>query len=344
MMGYRHLKFTRFVQNHLGPQVAFTYFNAIKGFSFGLFVLLIFSLPAPSQAQHLDPGTKRILFLGNSITWRGDYVTDVEAYILARYPDRGFEFINVGLPSETVSGLSEPGHAGGRFPRPDLHERLQRVLEKTKPDLVFACYGMNDGIYLPFDAERFQKFKEGINWLHDEVVKTGARIIHLTPPDYDEHKGKSIGYGAVLDQYADWLMSQRSLAKWEVIDVHYPMKKYLAAHRQVDRRFGLDGFALAPDGVHPNETGHWLMAREILLYLGCKEVSRSSGIAESLSGMPNGDQILKLVAERQSMMRDAWLTATQHQRPGLPDGLPLPEAQAKSVALEREIRALIQKK
>jgi hypothetical protein len=40
--------------------------------------------------------------------------------------------IDAGPPSETVSGLSEEGHAGGQFPRPDLVERLTRVLAVTK--------------------------------------------------------------------------------------------------------------------------------------------------------------------------------------------------------------------
>ena len=70
-------------------------------------------------------------------------------------------FSTSGLPSETVSGLSEPGHAGGAFPRPDLHERLERVLEQTRPDLIVACYGMNDGIYHPFTEARFEKYQAG---------------------------------------------------------------------------------------------------------------------------------------------------------------------------------------
>jgi lysophospholipase L1-like esterase len=166
------------------------------------FLVILILVQQSSLAQSITSGTKRILFLGNSITWAGNYVNDIEAYLRVQYPGRQLEFINVGLSSETVSGLSEPGHAGGSFPRPDLHERLARVLKQTKPDLVFACYGMNDGIYMPFDNERFQKFKDGINWLHDEVVKTGARLIHLTPPYYDEVRGKSVGYAAVLDRYS----------------------------------------------------------------------------------------------------------------------------------------------
>ena len=292
-----------------------------------------------SFAQHISPAAKRIVFLGNSITWAGMYVNDVEAYLRVQYPSRQFDIINVGLPSETVSGLSEPGHADGQFPRPDLHERLARVLQQTKPDLVFACYGMNDGIYMPFDSIRFQKFKDGINWLHDEIEQTGARLIHLTPPDYDEVRGKSMGYTNVLDIYSCWLLSKMKSSKWEVIDIHTPMKKYLLQHRKTDSTF-----ALAPDGVHPGEAGHWIIAKQILQQLGFKKVAKFTGIVESLQQIPDAAALLKVVANRQNMLRDASLTATKHIRPGLPVGLPLKEAETKAGEALREIEALIQHK
>ena len=198
-------------------------------------VLLL--LAQGAYAQKIDGKVKRIVFLGNSITWQANYVNDVIAYLTVTYPDRHFDFINVGLPSETVSGLSEPRHANGAFPRPDLHERLQRVLSRTKPDLVFACYGMNDGIYMPLDTGRFRKYRDGINWLHAEVVKCGAQIIHITPPVFDELRGGDPGYSAVLDTYAKWVLAQRAAQHWEVIDVHFPMKKYLEAHSKIDAKF-----------------------------------------------------------------------------------------------------------
>src|SRR5436309_3823549 len=133
------------------------------------------------------PGkVKRVIFLGDSIAYAGGYVSLVEAYFVTRYPGRTIEFINAGLPSETVSGLTEEGHAGGKFPRPDLHERLGRLLDQTRPDLVVACYGMNDGIYAPLNEERFAKFREGMEWLHAQVGKAAAAIIHVTPPTFDE--------------------------------------------------------------------------------------------------------------------------------------------------------------
>ena len=167
---------------------------------------LMFFYCCTAQSRLLD-SVHRIVFLGNSITYAGSYITDIEAYFITHYPNKEYQFINMGLPSETVSGLSEPGHADGKFPRPDLHERLERVLALTKPDLVFICYGMNDGIYLPLDAERFQKFKDGLIDVHNKVAQTGARIIHLTPPYYDELKGKNRGYEATLDKYADWVLA-----------------------------------------------------------------------------------------------------------------------------------------
>src|SRR5687767_1930208 len=138
--------------------------------------LLISALPA-ARAEEFLPKTRRILFLGDSITYAGQYVDYFEAYLAVNYPDRGFEVINAGLPSETVSGLSEPGHADGKFPRPNLHERLDRALAKTKPDLVFACYGMNDGIYQPFSEERFNRFRLGVIRLRNKVAAAGAQII-----------------------------------------------------------------------------------------------------------------------------------------------------------------------
>ena len=245
--------------------------------------------------------------MGNSITYAGQFVSDIDAYLTVKYPERHFEIINVGLPSETVSGLSEPGHAGGKFPRPDLHERLQRVINHTKPDLVFACYGMNDGIYKPFDEERFKKYQEGIAWLHDQIIKTGASIIHITPPVYDERKGAA--YANVLDIYSDWLISLRYSSNWDVIDIHWPMKKYLEDQRQADSTY-----AFAKDGVHPNETGHFIMAKQILLSLGENEIAKASNMKDALAGYPNSDTILKLVEKRQAIMKDAMVNLYRAQK------------------------------
>jgi len=297
-------------------------------------LLIILSIHTHAQTYSIPDGVKRILFLGNSITYNGKYISYIDAYLTLKYPNRNFEIINLGLPSETVSGLSEPNHAGGQFPRPILKERLERALTNIKPDLVFACYGMNDGIYLPFDDERFQKFKDGINWLHEQVLKTGAPIVHITPPVYDERKGAA--YANVLDLYSDWLISSRYSMKWDVLDLHGPMKKFLEDRRLVDT-----AFLFAKDGVHPNEQGHFIMAKAILLGLGESELAKVTDIQTALSGFKNSDAAFKLVEERQAIMKDAWLTLIGHKRPGMKVGLPINEALVKRDEINLKIQTLL---
>lgn len=300
-------------------------------------------------ATNLLDGVQRIVFLGDSITYGGQFVDDVEAFLVSRHPERRFEVLNLGLPSETVSGLSEPGHAGGQFPRPDLHERLGRVLTQTKPDLVIACYGMNDGIYYPFSDDRFQKFQDGLRRLNDRVTASGAKILHVTPPVFDpvpikartlpaglpEYRSPYEGYNAVLDRYSEWLLAQRA-GGWAVVDAHGPMNRFLAEQRTKNPEF-----RLASDGVHPDDTGHWLIAREILPALGAPvEFGRLANIQAMLSAHPRGAELLKLIQQRQRILKDAWLTQTGHQRPGMNKGLPFAEAQRQADNLEAEIRAI----
>lgn len=228
------------------------------------------STPIPGAGALLK--ARKVVFLGDSITYSGQYITYIESYLSSRFPDQVFEFLDLGLPSETVSGLSEPGHAGGKFPRPDVHERLERVLGKIHPDLIVACYGMNCGIYHPFAPERFQKYQEGIRKLRDLAHSNGAQVIHLTPPTFDPVplKDRTLpigqdkydrpfrGYNNVLGRFSQWLLNQRSQG-WTVIDIHGPMDAHLAARRMVSPEY-----LLAGDGVHANPTGHLLMAVQVL--------------------------------------------------------------------------------
>ena len=295
-----------------------------------------FLLASKANCQEKTPissDTQQILFLGNSITYSGQYIAFIETFYRLKHPESTIEWINLGLPSETVSGLSEEGHAGGAFPRPDLHERLDRIFEQIQPDLVFANYGMNDGIYMPLDDHRFQKYKDGIEWLATEIASINAHSIFLTPPIYDPFKGEA--YANVLDNYSDWLISKRYTNDWEVIDLHWPMRKYLETQRKTDSEF-----FLAKDGIHPGELGHWLMAKPILEYLGL-EAEEFGTFQSAISKFENGEKIFNLISKKQAILRDAWLRSTGHLRPGLSEGLPLDEAYIQVDLLEKEIRDLL---
>jgi lysophospholipase L1-like esterase len=283
---------------------------------------------APATAGDLVAGARRICILGDSITFDGGWVAGLASWTEARgYPAA---VINCGLPSETASGLSEEGHAGGRFPRPDVHERLERVLRVVRPDLVIACYGMNCGIYEPLDETRFAAYRAGIEKLRQTVETSGARIIHLTPPVYDgrpgtRHPAGDVDYDAVLAAYSDWLLSRRADG-WLVIDVHGPMRRWLDERRAADA-----AFTFQPDAVHPDEAGQWAICRAVLLGLGD---DRLGAEAEPVSLRP----FLPDCQERMRLLRQAYVGAAGHLRPGIQPGLPVADAEAAAGRITDSLR------
>jgi pimeloyl-ACP methyl ester carboxylesterase/lysophospholipase L1-like esterase len=291
-----------------------------------LLIPLLFTL----TGSGLLASDARIAVLGDSITYDGRWPALVESALRATPQFTDADIVNFGLPSETVSGLSEEGHAGGQFPRPCLHERLERVLTAFEPTLVLACYGMNDGIYLPLDQTRFKAFQDGILKLKSAVEKRGARIIFITPPLY--RPGKALDdpnrYDAVLDSYANWLVSKRA-SGWQVVDIRPALKQAVAQAQTAN-----PAFVYAGDGVHPGDDGHLFIAVAV-----CKELwplLQLSGSAHFAD-----EPALTILKQRQDLLKDAWLSKTRHLRPGITDGLPLEQAREKAVPLLADYRAAI---
>lgn len=268
----------------------------------------------------------RVLILGDSIAYDGRWTTRVESALRAT-PEYADAFIvNLALPSETASGLSEAGHAGGAFGRPCIHDRLGEALKQTKPTLVIACYGMNDGIYQPFDPANFNAYKQGMTRLVNEVRATGARIILVTPPLHAPDKAKSSpeDYDNVLEAYAGWLVSMSAL-RWEVVDIRPALRAAIA-----DEKARNPSFRYAADNVHPGDFGHQAIADAVLG--GLWPLLKLQGKPEVGSAAR-----LKSIGEAQQLLKLAWLSQVGHKRPGIPKGLSVEAATAK--ANEALIRA-----
>jgi lysophospholipase L1-like esterase len=280
--------------------------------------------------------SRRILFLGDSITYAGGTVAGFETWLAVQPWPRKPHVISAGLPSETVSGLSEEGHAGGQFPRPVLSERLERILAKAKPDLILACYGMNDGIYLPFDEARFAKYQAGIEQLRERAAAVKATVIHLTPPAYDDQRGKlAFSYNDVLGRYAAWLLSQRD-AGWLVIDLHGPMTAALAARRQTE-----PDFTFQPDAVHPTDAGLWFLTQTIVTALGDPSIQTDDSPPAFLTRHKVAPETAAIIQKRMALLRDAYLSGAGHQRPGIKAGVPIADAEAATAQLTRQIEQAV---
>ena len=279
------------------------------------------------------------MFLGDSITQGGDYVTDFECYLASI--NLPVEVLDLGLSSETASDLTEAENAPHKnahgFGRPMLSERLDRVLAAAKPDLIIAVYGMNDGDNLPAGDAGTKRFADAVTHLRDAATKAGVkRVILCTPPVFDaKAKNGNPQHEENIVSYTAWLLAKKTDG-WDVVDIHGPMRKALDEARAKDPKF-----KFANDGVHPGREGHWLMAREILTqFAGAKLDGNSS--AEQLF-KNNGAEIRKLVNTRRGILFGAWMTKTGHTRPGVPGGpgakpgLPLEDANAKAAEITKQI-------
>jgi lysophospholipase L1-like esterase len=310
-----------------------------------LFCLIVFALSLGLHAEEPDPfyfkDGERIVFLGDSITQGGSYVSYVDAHLMRHYPEKHFTLINLGLSSETASGLSEPDHP---FPRPCVHSRVDRALAESKPDWVVICYGMNDGIYYPFGEDRFQAYVTGMRALVAKCQAVGARVIVMTPPPFDApsrkgpcapaglkeygYKTPFIGYSDVLGQYAGWVMSLDGEVD-RVVDIYTPMKKALVAKREVDPDYR------SGDGIHPNGEGHWVMAETLL---GRIKAPKPDGMPDYVM-KPGDSELGPLLKKRLNVLSHAWREHVGHARSNQkPD---LAAAIKEGAELEIRIRALM---
>jgi lysophospholipase L1-like esterase len=281
--------------------------------------------PATSQPSAGQPASdgillanRRVLMLGDSITEQGNYATFIEYYLDTLAPKDRIDIISIGLSSETASGLSEKAHP---FPRPCVHERLQRALDKVHPQLVMACYGMNDGIYHPQSPERMNAFKEGIEKLMAAVRKSNAQLVLLTPPPFDALSGGGHllpagapdysyltpfeKYDDVLSDYGRWEMSLPA-SDATVVDLHSTMADYLKTRRKTD-----PNFCFSTDHIHPSPLGHLLMARAILTATGLAlpETDLDKELARIMA-----DPLFSLVAKHRQTRSAGWLDYVGYTR------------------------------
>ena len=66
-----------------------------------------------------------------------------------------------------------------------MNGRIELALQDVMPQLVIACYGMNDGIYKPLDPGRTKAFQDGMTAFVGSCRKFGAQVVLITPPAFE---------------------------------------------------------------------------------------------------------------------------------------------------------------
>jgi lysophospholipase L1-like esterase len=198
----------------------------------------------------------RVVFYGDSITEQRYYTTDVEEYVVTRFPTGQYAFFNAGVGGDRVSG----GWAG------PVDLRLQKDVFANHPTVVTVMLGMNDGMYRPYDEQIATSYKNGLSYITEQIQSSDpkVRLTLIQPSPHDDVTREPDfvgGYNTVLVKYGEfvsWLGHEKSAT---VADLNQPVVEVLTKAKKDDAAMST---LLIADRVHPGTAVHWVMAEALL--------------------------------------------------------------------------------
>lgn len=121
-----------------------------------------------------------------------------------------------------------------------------------------------------------------------------------------------------------------------VADLHEPMTKEVEKRRRTDPKF-----TFQPDGVHPNSAGHWFVAQQVIAWFGDESATTATTPEDFFKSKKLPPEVLPLVKQRVSVLRDSFVGTAGHKRPGVAKGLPIPEAEQKAAELTAKVKSTL---
>jgi len=207
----------------------------------------------------IQPNTKLVM-IGDSITDCGrarpiaeaaswdslgtGYVSLVNAFLSATLPQARIRVVNMGVGGNTVS---------------DLAARWSSDVLDLKPDWLSVMIGIND-VWRQFDTRLQTETHISV----DQYAKTLDTLIRATRPQlkglvlmtpYFIEPNRADPLRAMMDEYGAVVRELAGRHQAIFVDTQAAFDNILT---------GLHPMALAVDRVHPNLTGHMLLARAFL--------------------------------------------------------------------------------
>lgn len=208
------------------------------------------------MSDWFEDGTT-MLFIGDSITDCGrrgaeaplgsGYVRTFTELATSRWPERNVRWVNKGIGGNRVS---------------DLRERWRDDVLFHKPDRLSVKIGINDlhsvlrGADGAVDPERFEQ-------LYDEILditktELGCPVVLISPFYISAETSGQTFRSQVLEllpQYIEAVSRMSDKYDTLMVPLHDVFQEQLA-HRDAD--------TFCPEPVHPNHTGHTIIAENLL--------------------------------------------------------------------------------
>lgn len=220
------------------------------------FYFLGLSLTALSAQAQVKPFQEndRVIFVGNSITEAGAYVSYVYLYYMTHFPAKKLVIMNGGIGGDKAS---------------DIYRRLDYDILAKKPNVLVLTFGMNDTGYFEFNgsdadktaAERIAASRRSYQQVEQRLLQLPSiQKIMMSSPPYDETaKIKGNYFPGKHKAMLEIVKFQEEAARknnWPFTDLFRPMTKLNEQLQKKDSTFTMIG----PDRIHPGNAGHLVMA------------------------------------------------------------------------------------
>ena len=197
-----------------------------------------------------------VVFYGDSITEQKLYTSDIENFVLTRFPGLRVRFVNSGVGGDKVSG----GWAG------PIDLRLARDVFAYHPTVITIMLGMNDGYYRPYDPAIAETYEDGYRHIVEQIQTTlpQARITLLKPSPHDDITRAADfepSYNTTMLHFADFAGNLAEQKHTLLADLNLPVTNALTAAQAADAAMST---TLIRDRVHPGSGIQWLMAEAVL--------------------------------------------------------------------------------
>ncbi|MET3880176.1 SGNH/GDSL hydrolase family protein [Chitinophaga sp. OAE865] len=219
-------------------------------YSFGLSVAAVFAQAQVKPFQQND----RVVFVGNSITEAGAYVSYIYLYYMTHFPGRKMVIMNGGIGGDKAS---------------DIYRRLEYDVLAKKPSVLVLTFGMNDTGYFEFNnsdaaktaAERIAASRRSYGQIEQRLLKLPAiQKVLMSSSPYDEtSKFNGNIFPGKHKAMLEIVKFQEEAARknnWAFTDLFRPMTAINEQLQQKDSTFTMIG----SDRIHPGNAGHLVMA------------------------------------------------------------------------------------
>ena len=225
-----------------------------------LFLSTLFCLISifPCLSLDLKDG-QNFVFLGDSITHKGQYTQYIETFFITRYPDLQINFHNAGISGDKAM---------------DCLNRFDEDVAIHSPDYISIMLGMNDGGYKDFSQEIFGIYKNDMATLLKRIQEINSKAIVMTPTIFDQQQYKtqsqdpdfrfnrlqaSTHYNSTMAFFGAWMREEAMKNKLDFVNLWGPLNDHTVTQRKTS-----PSFTFCEDSIHPEPPGHAIMAFSFL--------------------------------------------------------------------------------